>query len=281
MKRLVQLAYVSGLLMIGGSPLRLSRRSQPPLRYFVYVSDSKLDMLYEQIDPALRRRVSAEARVDLKLASVTLKQAEAPEASRMAKLRLVEHYIDTHHQIGTIQAPGQSFFRGSMPMQWGWLAIQDYRINPVTEGDVTRYTTPSTAFFKGRLGSDLVVLAGSQHHVMGARPTETHGLYAFSSTPSIMAVIGEHISSLTELDEYWRYVQGRRRMDHPTVAEAREHGLEAAAMVDLSGPAQHVEFLAVPLLEGNIRVWGEGEREPAHAVLATPIYVAHVGPSDS
>ncbi|WP_158929530.1 DUF7019 family protein [Streptomyces broussonetiae] len=247
----------------------------------MYVSDNKLDMLYEQIDPALRRRINTEAKVDLKLASLTIKQADSPQATRMAKLRLVEHYIDTHHEVGTVQAPGQNYFRGSMPMQWGWLRIMNYRIDPVTVGNETRSTVPSTAFFKGRQGSDLVILAGSQHHVLGARPTEERGLFAFSSTPSIMAVIGEHISSLTELDEYWRTEERNRHSHYRTRVEAHEHGLEEAAAVRLSGPAQHLEFLAVPLLEGTVPVWGPGQDEPVHAILATPIYVAQVGPSNS
>jgi len=54
------------------------RRRRPPLRYYLYVSNTKLDMLFEQIDPALRRRISAEAKVDLKLASLTLRRADTP-----------------------------------------------------------------------------------------------------------------------------------------------------------------------------------------------------------
>jgi hypothetical protein len=45
-----------------------------------------------------------------------------------------------------------------------------------------------------------------------------------------------------------------------------------------------LEFLALPLVEDvvEIMVWGGyGRRETVHAVLATPIYVALVGPSSS
>lgn len=76
-------------------------------------------MLFEQIEPALRRRISAEAKIDVKLASLTWRQAEHPQATRIAKLRWPND-IDTHHRVGPSLAPGGDYFRGSLPMQWGW-----------------------------------------------------------------------------------------------------------------------------------------------------------------
>jgi hypothetical protein len=132
------------------------RHRQPSLRYFLYVSDSKLDMLYEQIDPAMRRRISAEVKVDLKLASVTLRQADQPAATRMAKLRVVERYIDTHCQVGDVSAPGPAFFRGRLQMQWGWLTPTE------------RPDRPSpVVLFRGTAGNDFVLLGGSRGHVLG------------------------------------------------------------------------------------------------------------------
>ena len=75
------------------------------LRYFVYVSDTKLNNLFDQISPKLRQRLSAEAKVDLKLASRTIKEAQEPAATRMAKLNVVEGCIDGHHQVGTATTP--------------------------------------------------------------------------------------------------------------------------------------------------------------------------------
>ena len=75
----------------------------------VHISDAKLDMLFEQIDPDLRRHLSAEAKVDLKIASLTLRQAERSQAARIAKLRMIEQYIDANHDVGTISSPGQQY----------------------------------------------------------------------------------------------------------------------------------------------------------------------------
>src|SRR5207302_1787459 len=94
----------------------IRRREHPRLRYYLYISDSKLDMLYEQIEPRALRHLSAELKVDLKVASVILKHADNPERTRAAKLRIVERFLDRHHQVGTLDDPAGDYFRGRMQM---------------------------------------------------------------------------------------------------------------------------------------------------------------------
>ncbi|MDI5978239.1 DUF7019 family protein [Amycolatopsis magusensis] len=252
------------------------RRRRPPLRYYLYVSDAKLEMLFEQIDPALRRRISAEAKIDLKLASLALRRADHPHAARMAKLQLVERYIDKHHHVGTIQEPGREYFRGSLPVQWGWLNHED---DPYGSND-----TRDTVFFRGRDSSHMVVLAGSRQHVLGEQPAaEDRDLRAHSATPNILAVIAEHLSSNPKLGQRWRWLKSLdpRTAGSEDVAAAHdppEIGLREAARVTLRGPAQHVEFLAVPIIHGPVTIERmEGDwfvDENLHAILATPLYVA-------
>lgn len=258
---------------------RRFRREKPPLRYFLYISDAKLDMLFEQIDPALRRRISAEVMVDLKLASLTLRQTDTP-AARIAKLRMVERYIDTHHHVGTISTPGHEYFRGSIPMRWGWLTHgYDYDNDPPTLG-------LDTVFFRGQQGTHVVVLAGSRRHVLGEQPAaEDSKLSAHSATPNIFAVIAEHISGNPRLGQYWRDLRATDPStggseDVCAAHDPPEVGLREAAQVRLRGPVQHLEFLALPLVHGeeveiDIDGWpGPDVRETVHAVLATPLYVA-------
>src|SRR5215467_14393211 len=103
------------------------RRSREalPLRYYLYVSDSKLDMLFEQIDQGSRKRISATLKIDLKVASLTLTGAEDPGPTRTAKLRMVEQFIETHQHVGTIQEPGKEYFRGQMLMTWDWAGREE------------------------------------------------------------------------------------------------------------------------------------------------------------
>ncbi|WP_035700912.1 DUF7019 family protein, partial [Glycomyces tenuis] len=60
------------------------RRKRPALRYYLYISDTKLDMLFDQIDPRQRRRLSAEVDVDLKLAGLRLRGADNAAPARTA-----------------------------------------------------------------------------------------------------------------------------------------------------------------------------------------------------
>jgi hypothetical protein len=246
------------------------RPAKPSLRYFVYVSDAKLEMLFDQIPPKLRQRLSAEAKVDLKLASLTIKEAGQPAPTRMAKLIVVEHYIDRHHPVGTVQNPGRQYFRGTIPMRWGWLEDS--------------YDSYNVAFFYGMRDGHAVFLAGSRYHVLGAQPLPANaGLFTGSVTPTIIEAIYKQVSQLREsdvgadegLDE---------ELDEDEFTSLPEVGDPAMGVLDcafvdgeeLQGPPQWMEFLAVPLIEG---LMPEGtERPGTHAVLATPIYVAHAYP---
>ncbi|MFE9882501.1 DUF7019 family protein [Streptomyces sp. NPDC005784] len=237
------------------------RRTRQPLRYYLYVSDNKLDMLYEQIDPALRKRISAEVKVDVKVASVTLRQAEQPAAVRMTKLRVIERYIDTHCQVGDVSAPGREFFRGRLEMQWGWLtpAERPDRPSPVV-------------VFRGLADSDFVVLGGSRGHVLGQHAgDDSVALLGYSVLPSLVETLGPHISQMEPPTRY-NYRDGEVRGWRETGDEYMEYALHAASRVELSGPRQPLEFLAVPLGEAQVELWDD---TVVHGVLGTPIYVAH------
>jgi hypothetical protein len=223
--------------------VRLWRQDRAqPLRYYLYISDSKLDMLFEQIDQGVLKRISAEVKVDLKLASVTLRQTDNPAPVRTAKLRVVERFIEQRHHVGTVQEPGREYFRGQLDMEWGWL-----------EGE----KGSSVVFFMGRESSQFVALAGSRRHVLGENIGEGENVSAYSVMPNIAAVIDEHIPS-------------RPKVGDPQVALNN-----FADLYRLTAATQPLEFLAVPLVEGQMRRW---DFPSVHGVLGTPLYVAAARP---
>lgn len=251
--------------------LRRQKRQKPRLRYFLYISDAKLDMLFEQIDPPLRQRISAEIKVDLKLASMTLRQAERPAmppTARVAKLRVVERYIDAHHEVGTLSVPGREFFRGSLDMQWGWLARRK---------DAPPDDRLPVVFFRGRRDQDFVALAGSRSHVLGQHPVEedANAEFGFSSAPSIVAVVRDHVSDLKG-EPHWPYWgEDWNSPDHPLASEPLRLDFYlsyAASYLRLDAPLQALEFLAVPLGEAEFKL---ADGTLVHGVLGSPVYVAH------
>lgn len=253
----------------------LSREA--PLRYYIYISDYKLDMLYEQISPTLRRRLSGELKIDLKLAGLTLTGGEQPDATRMTKLRAIEHHIDKHHHVGDISDPGREFFRGTMDMQWGWLTPREKPL-PWDDGQRARekqgweqlgcgseLNSPVTMFRgvqRRAQGIDFVLLGGSRRHVLASHAENDPAalLPGGTSMDILLMALEGHVSQL----------EGFRAARN--IANSRaEHAIEAGLYMAMKGPRQCLNFLAVPFGQAEIKVRGG----TVHGVIGTPIYVAH------
>jgi hypothetical protein len=221
----------------------------------MYISDNKLDMLFEQIDQGVLKHISAEVKVDLKLAGVTLRQTEQPTQARTAKLRVVERFIEKYHHVGTIQEPGNEYFRGQMDMQWGWLP----GANPPNRLPIV--------VFRGSQSSQFVVLAGSRRHVLEERMAGAgeDAVVGLSLLPNIYAAIAEHIS---EAPEFAEQVRARPASE---IGNLSRYALDTFAKTSLETPTQPLEFLAVPLVESQIDYEGLAG---IHGVLGTPLYVA-------
>jgi hypothetical protein len=87
------------------------------MKYYLYVSDTKVDMLFDQLSPRLRDKVATELKIDLKFLSTTF--AEEPmEKNRYRKLEIVSKYIQKNELVGTIDSP-DVYFKGELPMHWG------------------------------------------------------------------------------------------------------------------------------------------------------------------
>jgi hypothetical protein len=157
--------------------VRRRERNRQPLRYLVYASDAKIEMLFEQIDLDTKKHISAEINVNLKIASLTLRQADDPAKTREYKLRIVEHYIDAHHQVGSIEEPGDEYFRGEMDMRWGYLA-------------------DNTVYFRGSEGSYSVCLVGSRHHVIGEKTPTDIAWLPVSNLPAMHSVLALEVLRL-------------------------------------------------------------------------------------
>jgi hypothetical protein len=230
---------------------RSRTQEAPALRYYIYVSDAKLEMLFERIGSGARKRISAEVNVDLRLASLTLRGADNPGPARLAKLQLVERFIEKQHHVGTIERPGREYFRGKLDMDWGWIGLDDRGV-----------------WFQGNdFGSaQYVGLGGSRYHVRGEirelntrprsrRPYLVEALEGsgFLRNPGL-----RHGEQTGDLPRYWPECMDRARV---TSYDPWSGGV----------PPQPLEFLAVPLAETVIEVPKEG---PVHVVIGTPLYVA-------
>ena len=144
------------------------------LRYFVYISDVKVDMFLEQISEPTRRSIAAELKLDFKLISLTLTgplvDGQQRKRSRMAKLAVVEDYIRRNHELGDLTS-ARGYIAADAELDW----------KPLDDNE--------TVLFCGYEERLLIVLGGSVSHLMG-RPSSSAQLGSHPHTIRA-AVLGD------------------------------------------------------------------------------------------
>ncbi|MER5932466.1 SAVMC3_10250 family protein [Streptomyces sp. NPDC002054] len=226
------------------------------LRYYEYVSEAKVQMLFDQIPPKLLSKLAAEVDIDLKILGVSLQKAQT-EATLYSRLELVEEYLDRNYEITWMTEPG-SWFRGELNLRTATYQEVDGQVG-------------GPLFMMGQADRTLVALIGSSHHRIGGRPQEAIGGY--STLPALFRLLRQ------EAPEEPLNVQG-----YAPDYEAEE---SAAVMYDVMVFARHLlgrpppgfeaalpcEFLARRLLRGTATdPRGTGDR--VDVVVGTPLYVA-------
>src|SRR5687768_4399156 len=88
------------------------------MKYYVYISDAKVDMLLAQIPHDAKQRLATEFRFDLKLLSAARKTETESEDNRFTRLDAVVTFIREFGNLGTVDAPDE-YFEGSLEMRWG------------------------------------------------------------------------------------------------------------------------------------------------------------------
>ena len=156
--------------LVGVSLMRSKRAG--PLRYFIYVSDAKVQMLLDQIDVRVKRSIAAELEIDFKLLSIKLTRSgddrSLRKSSQVAKLQVVEKYIRRHQAIGDLTAR-HGYFADDAELDWKPLDAE-------------------TVLFCGYAEKLLVVLGGSVSNLIGRAPAKRQ----IGSHPStIRAVINK------------------------------------------------------------------------------------------
>jgi len=129
-----------------------ARRQSSPLRYFWYLSDTKLDMLLGQIGEPTWRRVTAELDLDVRLVGLKLtrpaRDRSLTERSWAEKAAVVEECIRRQQGIGDLTA-GRGYFAADVLMAW----------QPCDDNE--------TVLFCGHAGPLLLVLGGSIGNLLG------------------------------------------------------------------------------------------------------------------
>ena len=232
------------------------------MKYYIYISDTKVDMLYPQIPKSILKKIASSLSIDLKLFGTELSigaKGNPSEETRYAKVRIVSEYIEKHLDVGSVDAPS-TYFKGTLPMRW-----------------TDRETMHGKVFFGGTTTHTVIGLIGSQQHIIGSNQPK-RGI-SFSFLPAIYGFLRL---------EYVLYLQARQLL-FPQAEMTKNLMLIMAAYFakfKIPEPEQQLEFLSKTLLQGPVSkrlINKHLVRKPyepeldipqPYVVLGTPIYVA-------
>jgi hypothetical protein len=219
-------------------------------RYFVYVSKSKVDLLYDQIPETALSRIATTLTIDLKLLKAEF-SAKDSQRSLYSKVDIIERYLNEEGVVGTVDDP-KAFFRGEMPLRWG-----PYGGGFELDEDFV--------YFGGWTERTLLGLGGSTKHVIGHEGTSYASSH--SATPYLVEALRRELMS-NDFD----------------VDEAEAATVVELATTQMKGMFQEMEFLAKRLAVGHASRYASmvdrGERPlglsgpKERTLLGTPIYVA-------
>ena len=206
-----------------------------PVKNYVYISDTKIDMFYDQIASSDVEKTGAEYGLDIKILKWVGKRETEKVITRMTKLERVVDFIQSSRKIGTVDAP-LTYFAGALNMRWGSLF-----------GDM--------ALFVGETSQTGVALGGSVRHIIGE---SAGGLPGTSGLPAIFSVFKKHTDA--EILHYDRY----SGVETSTPERDLRYAWEVAA--NFQAPTQRLEFVARNYLFGPVA--------DKNILIGTPFYVA-------
>jgi len=219
-------------------------------KVYVYVSDSKIDMLLAQIDPG---PVGSSVEVTVHLPGIDVAGTRGSDGNpdRYGRLERVVRFLHDHGDLGSVDEPGQ-FFGGLLPMRWGFLPGR---------------SDPSLVFFAGCSDDTVLGLGGSARHLIGVEG-ETAGPGLPMSLPPLL-LDGLAVASDLE-DEHLLDAVDDDEFDSADLAAL---ATVCRAVDRMSGPVQNVEFIAKRLLHGPSPFARGGG---VSVLLGSPLYVALV-----
>jgi hypothetical protein len=208
------------------------------MKYFVYVSKSKVEMLFPQIPKTTVKKVEKKIEVNLKLLNISFAEKNFDE-TLYSKLNAVVEYLNDSGSVGTISKPNEYFY-GKIFLQW-------------TE------IYPKVVFYGGMLNDIALGLGGSMKHVLGF---ESAGVEkGISHTPWLVELLSNEVEKIVAPSETKAVKLNPEEIEN-RIAQSTQYWAQ-----ELSERAFHkFEFLAKTLKVSSYR---------GHKILiGTPLYVA-------
>lgn len=217
------------------------------MRYYQYISDSKVEMLLPQVPWSFRKAVSVELGINIGIFSAKATIGGETLSNRIARLETVEKYLISSEKIGTVSAP-TSWFQGNEPATFFFLP-----------------SDRTVAFFLINSSSYTVALGGSTRHIIGT-VAKSDFEPSYSYLPDLLGRLDFLEKNIGYPDDDLSRLAGtgisRFGSTHPWA------GIISDLSLRQNMPKQQVSFLARKLVSE--------EYCGKTITLGTPLYVASV-----
>lgn len=211
------------------------------MKYFIYISDSKVDMLLLQIPRRKKQKIATKLGINLTLITVELKYETETRENRITRLEAVISYIQEYGNLGSVNEPDE-YVQDTMLMSWAQ--------HPVF---------PDAVCFFGKMGQTIVGLGGSLKHVMGftdQKPT----LRSMSWDSSFQSRLWKELNlDKAEEEAFYSDQEVRNALDAVYLDIDKEDSL----------PKQKLEFLAKRLVYRR-----QCFDSKYNILMASPLFVA-------
>lgn len=222
------------------------------MKYYIYISDAKVNMLFDNIPQDFLGSLSGELKINLGLISTTFK--EKSSNTIISKLHVVENYIEKHMSPGTVDKPN-SYFKGKLPMRWG----------PLREH-------PGVTYFGGSTEKTELGMIGSECHTIqgGKSEAETYiSNYALFNSVLQKELGSELEQGFLDLPDSTSKLGMASFLDEEEYARIKSRQTKSGRVDRLPPqpqPKMTLEFMAKKL----ISEYSSGKEK----LLGTPLYVA-------
>ena len=149
------------------------------LKYYVYLSEPKVEMLYSQMPFLIREKLETEIKLNLKIVEVSFSKKQFSD-NIYTKLGVVLAYLHECNIVGSISAP-QQYFAGTMNM--GWAQIY-----------------PGVLFFGGVFNNVTIELGGSMNNLLGYKWSSDDIPTGISHTPWLISLLSKELEMLFPFD---------------------------------------------------------------------------------
>jgi hypothetical protein len=228
------------------------------MKYYVYISDAKVDMLLPQISDSTKKKISMQFGFDLKVLTAKRTSEFVLNDDRIARLETVVAFIREWGNVGSMDEPDE-YVEDTLPMRTSTVLAETLQsLVPCNSKDALVY-------FAGHSARTHFGLAGSFKHIVGVTSPPTE------SWPSGM------FSAATFIAQALRLTLGTSEPNLESVIDLGDAPLALACVHSMAeredGPEERLEFMAKRLL------WHSYEDEDVPSgkraiLLASPLYVA-------